>query len=218
MPRFYSIIKNEEYGIGCTGQTVWVWDKNDTVVAKFKDLIYAYISAISPIGDIFVVKSNTGRLAVYSLKDFRLIKKFRFSKDTFPHDEGMCFSSDGKYFLNIERRDDEFKLGISIYDTSDFSIVSKSLFVDRRMIYHIQEVNREFYVLGYMRGDDGIRSYDFVAKYRDNDMCDMKKITESEGEFYYAHLFQTMFGSMLNDGQKIKKVYTLADLWSYYNN
>ena len=81
MPLFKSIIKNENYSIGCTGQTVWVWDKNDTVIAKFKDLIYAYRALISPRGDIFIVRSNDGRLAVYSLENLLLIKKFRFSKE-----------------------------------------------------------------------------------------------------------------------------------------
>ena len=80
MPRFKSIIENEKYGVGCTGQTVWVWDKNDTVIAKFKDLIYAYRAAFSPRGDIFVVKSTEAWLAVYSLETMSLIKKFRFSK------------------------------------------------------------------------------------------------------------------------------------------
>ncbi len=66
MPRFCSIVGNEKYSVGCTGQTVWVWDKSDTVLAKFKDINYAYKAAISPKNDIFVVKSTSGKLAVYS--------------------------------------------------------------------------------------------------------------------------------------------------------
>ena len=65
MPQFKSIVKNERYSIGCTGQTVWVWDKNNTVIAKFKDLFYAYRAMISPRGDIFIVRSNEEKLIRY---------------------------------------------------------------------------------------------------------------------------------------------------------
>ena len=101
MPSFYSIIENESFRIGCTGQAVWVLDKTDAVLAKFKDLIYAYRAAISPRGDLLVVKGGQGRLAVYSLKELSLIKKFRFSKVNHGQDDGFCFSPDGKQLPNM---------------------------------------------------------------------------------------------------------------------
>ena len=102
MLRFYNVIENEQFRIGCTGRTVWVFDKNGTVLAKFKDLNYAYQAAISPRGDLLAVKSGQGWLAFYSLKELALVKKFRFSRVNFAQDDGFCFSSDGKYLLNLD--------------------------------------------------------------------------------------------------------------------
>lgn len=39
LPRFVSYISNGIYDIGCTGQTVCVYDKHGAELAKFKDLI-----------------------------------------------------------------------------------------------------------------------------------------------------------------------------------
>ena len=217
MPRFKSIIENEKYGVGCTGQTVWVWDKNDTVIAKFKDLIYAYRAAFSPRGDIFVVKSAEAWLAVYSLETMSLIKKFRFSKAHYAQDDSFCFSPDGKYLLNVERYGDDLHSAIAVYNTSDFSLSSRLIVDECMMLSHIQQVGGEYYLLGFMRDSDGVISYGFVAKYKDDEICDIMKITNAEREFYNEHLDQTMFGLWLDDKMQIKRVHTLADLWSYYS-
>ncbi len=214
MPSFCSIVENEKYSVGCTGQTVWVWDKTDTVLAKFKDLIYAYHAAISPRGDMFAVKSTDGRLAVYSLGTMALIKKFRFSKVNCAQDDGFCFSSNGKYFLNIERHREDCRSALSVYNTEDFSL-SSSIFLDGdTMISHIQEVGGEYYVLGFIRRN---AISHFVAKFKNDEICDVMHISEREYDFYCEHLEQTMFGSNLNDGQKIDFVHTLAVIWNYYN-
>ena len=47
MKNFWSYIENGKYSIGCTGQTVYVYDQNGTELAKFKDLPYAYKAAFS---------------------------------------------------------------------------------------------------------------------------------------------------------------------------
>ena len=39
-PSFWSLISNGEYTVGTTGQTVYVYDSNNTELAKFKDLKY----------------------------------------------------------------------------------------------------------------------------------------------------------------------------------
>ena len=80
MPSFWSYIGNDRFNIGCTGQTVYVYDKAGKELARFKDLIYAYLPVISPRGDHFVVKTTDGRMAVYSLETLSLVKKFRYSK------------------------------------------------------------------------------------------------------------------------------------------
>ena len=80
MKNFLGYASNGEYSVGCTGQTVYLFNKDGNELAKFKDLKYAYSPIISPDGKIFVVKSTEGRIAVYSLESVSLIKKFRFSK------------------------------------------------------------------------------------------------------------------------------------------
>ena len=97
--KFWTFIGNDKYDIGLTGSTVYVYDKNGTELATFKDLTYAYNAVISPLGDIFVVKTTDGRMAIYSFEPLKLVKKFRFSKIDGGQDENMVFSPDGKYFV-----------------------------------------------------------------------------------------------------------------------
>lgn len=214
MPQFKSIIKNENYRIGCTGQTVWVWDKNDTVIAKFKDLIYAYRALISPRGDIFIVRSSEGRLAVYSLENLSLIKKFRFSKEEESGDYGCCFSPDGKYFFNIEKYKSCWNSTLAIYDTSDFSLVSRIIMGERMHLSEMQIVDGECFVLGYTRGEDGVGDKFFVAKFRDNKLRDAVKISESDYWFHIENISQTVFGDKLS--HRGLPEYTLARIWSCY--
>lgn len=215
MPNLKSIVENEQYRIGCTGQTVYVYDKNGAELGKFKDLIYAYTAAISPLGNIFVVKSQEGRLAVYSLETMSLLKKFRFSKVNYSQDDGCCFSPDGKYFLNVERQGDDLHSAISVYAVSDFSLVSRIFLGESMMIEHIQELDGEYYVLGFLRGDDGVITSPFVAKYKNGAICDVKRITNAESEFYWEHIYRTMFGWWQNDNKKPCIVHTLGKLWSF---
>lgn len=39
MPQFWSCIGNDQFNIGCTGQTVYVYDKAGKELARFKELI-----------------------------------------------------------------------------------------------------------------------------------------------------------------------------------
>ena len=210
LPRFVSYISNGIYDIGCTGQTVYVYDKNGTELGKFKDLIYIYYAVISPCGDIFVVKSTDGRLAVYSLERLSLIQKFRFSKVNYAQDDGFCFSADGKYFINIERQGDDLHSAISVYDTSDFLRVSQFLLGDRGMVDYIEQVNNEFYVFGFWRDSDLIITKNFVAKYKDGKICEPVNISQNEYEYYNELLLNK------KKGESVKN-HTLATLWNSYN-
>ena len=215
MPRFYNIIENENFQIGCTGETVWVLDKSDTVLAKFKDLSYAYRAAISPRGDLLAVKGGQGRLAIYSLKELSLIKKFRFSKVNYGQDDGFCFSSDGKYLLNIERHDDDLHSAISVYDTADFSLVSRVSQGKNMMIEHIQEVDGNYYVLGFLRGDDLVFQSYCIAKYENGCICDAFEITETEHDLYRKDLDHLVFGELNDDFKGADPVHTIGELWAY---
>lgn len=92
MKKYWAYISNGQYSVGTTGQSVFLLDKDGKKLNCFKDIIYAYTPMFSPNGKIFVVKSTDGRLAVYSLITYSLIKKFRYSKVDGAQDDGFCFS------------------------------------------------------------------------------------------------------------------------------
>lgn len=187
MRSFWSYVSNGTFSVGCTGQTVYVYDKSGNELAKFKDLIYAYLPVISPDGKQFVVKSTDGRLAVYSLETLSLIKKFRFSKVNCAQDGGCCFSSDGSLFYNVESHIDDLHCSISVYEAGLFSKISQYDFDAADMITEIEydaESDTCFF-LGNVRGDHGYR---YVAKFSGNDAHDAVRITEEEWWFYTAYM------------------------------
>lgn len=227
MRNFISYIKNDKYAIGCTGQTVYVYDNEGAELAKFKDLPYAYMSAISPNGDIFVVKTTEGRLAVYSLETLSLIKKFRYSKVNGAQDDGFCFSSDGRYFINLERQGDDLHSAVSVYETKDFSRVSQLLLDENMMVSHIELADGEYYVLGFMRGTDRVMANDFVGKFANGQIKNILTISEKEYGFYSDYLYLKMMGfteKAYGDyfSVSLKKIrssdHSLIKLWKYYNS
>ena len=227
MKKFWSYIENDQYGVGCTGQTVYVYDKNGTELAKFKDLSYAYKPAFSPNGNIFIVKTTEGRLAVYSLETLSLIKKFRYSKVSYSQDDGFCFSPDGKYFINVERHIDSLNSAISVYDTSDFSIKSQLLIHKRIVISQIEFADGEYYVLGFMRGADGAITDCIVGKFANNSIKNIRTIPEQERWFYENYLDLKLMGftekayewhEFETSLEQLKIAnYSLAKLWKQYN-
>ena len=215
MKNFKGYIETDQFKIGCTGQTIYIYDKDGGEVKKFKDLIYAYASAVSPLGDLLVVKSTEGRLAVYSLKTLSLIKKFRFSKVNYAQDDGFCFSPDGKYFINIERHIDDLHSAISVYDTRDFSLVSRHMLPEDESVDCIECTDGEYFVLG-----DSKEEVFFIAKYKDNSIFDKVKIPYEEANFLHWHsksniglpipeIYREEYGNMLLKAKHDR----LADTW-----
>lgn len=197
MRNYWSLIGNDKYNIGCTGQTVYLLDKQNAEIAKFKDLPYAYASGISPSGDIFVLKSTEGRLAVYSFSPPTLIKKFRYSIVDGSQDDNFCFSSDGKEFYNIERQIDSLKTALSIYVTSDFSLKKRILDKDYSRVLTGIEYDTEtetVFLLGFFRNNDGTASDFFVGKLKDDELDDPIRISRNEHEFYERYLHLKMLG------------------------
>lgn len=167
MPRFWSYIKNQNYAIGCTGQTVYVYEKEGQELAKFKDIKYGYKPMFCPRKNIFIVKSTAGMLAVYSLDRLELIKKFRFSNVDGAQDDGLCFSEDGNFFYNIERHIDSLHTRISIYDTENFQLINQ-LFTDEnapKLSYIEYDKDRlTYYVLGSSRMRNSTMPNYFIAE------------------------------------------------------
>lgn len=189
MKKFWGYASNDNFSVGCTGQTVYLFDKNNTEIKKFKDIIYAYTPMISPDGKIFVVKSATGMLAVYSLETFSLIKKFRFSKVNAAQHDGFCFSPDGMYFINVERQIDDLHSAISIYNTVDFSRVDQIMLCEDMVLSHIEfdKITNTYFVLGFIRGTNTGYIQFFVAKFEDSQIKDITSIYENEYNFYDSY-------------------------------
>lgn len=201
MKKFWSYIENGSYCVGCTGQMVYVYDKEGNELAKFKDLPYAYTPAFSPNGDLFIVKTTEGRLAVYATATLSLIKNFRYSKVDCSQDDGFCFSPDGKYFINLERHGDSTCNGISVYDTADFSRRAHTLLDKNMGVSQIEAADGEYYVLGFFRNE---YLEFFVGKYAEGEVKDLLRISQQEHDLYDMYL-------RLNANGFTEKAYR----WSY---
>lgn len=192
MKKFWSYIKNDEYAVGCTGQTVWLFDSEGNVLSKFKDLPYAYLPVISPNGNILAVKTMEGRMAVYSLSERKLIKKFRYSKVDGAQDDNFCFSPDSRLIYNIERYPDSLTSRLSVYQTSDFSLAEHLLDDDKKTVLETIEydnVSQKYFLLGLERDKDGI-AYKFFVSYLDGKSLGKRKyIPEKVCDFYREHQF-----------------------------
>ena len=229
MKKFWGWASNDKFSIGCTGQTVYLYDKSGNELAKFKDITYGYTPMISPDGTLFVVKSTEGRLAVYSLETLSLIKKFRFSKVDGAQDDGFCFSPDGKMFFNVERQKDDLHSAISIYDTTDFSLSNQILLGEDMMLDHIEfdKATNTYYVLGFMRDANRVYDYGFVAEFKDNQIKNITAISDDDRDFYrsYKHLEIMGFSEKAYEWSymdceldKLKSMnHTLANLYKHYN-
>lgn len=228
MKDFKGFATNGEYSVGCTGQTVYLYDKDGNEIKKFKDIIYAYTPMISPDGKIFVAKSTDGRLAVYSLETFSLIKKFRFSKVNGAQDDGFCFSPDSKFFINVERQNDDLHSAISFYDTEDFSLVDRFAFGEDLMTDYIEydEMTDSYYVLGFKRNDH-IFTHGFVSKFESGQLTNLTPLSKNEYDFYFSYMYMKQagfttrtFGWNVTDcdiDELIAMNHTLAKIYAHYN-
>ncbi len=198
MPKFWSFVGNEKYDVGCTGQTVYVYLKDGTEVARFKDITYAYTPLISPDGRFLVVKSTEGKLAAYSLETLSLICKFRFSKVNEAQDDGFCFSPDGKYLYNVERHMDSCKTALSVYDTRGFSLIRRVLGDDYSLVLNSVECDDEsgeIFLLGYRRDEEtGVAGHFFVGRLDGDALADVKHISPAEHHRYRVYLGMKMTG------------------------
>lgn len=206
MPSFWSYISKGKYSVGCTGQTVYIYE-NGEEVTKFKDAKYAYDSEISPDLSKVIVKTTDGFLLVYSLGKMKLIKKFRFSKVDGGQHAGLCFSADSKYFINSESHGDGLERCLSVYETADFTLV-KRLFYGRDMYISQIEYDENFdsyFVLGILYRKFRRNKY-FAAELKDDELKNVTDIKEKEYDFY------DKFKDLERSGFTKKKY-----RWSYMN-
>lgn len=231
MRSFETFIKNDRYSVGCTGQTVYIYDSAGNEIAKFKDLIYAYHAILAPDGNTLVVKSTDGRLAIYDLPNLKLTKKFRFSKIDGAQDDFFCFSEDGTRFYNIERQNASYNSCIAMYDTSDYTCLARYYAEDPLTEpIHIEydEEKDAFFLLGFIRNEEShILDYGFVAKFENGELKEPYRLTKNEFDYYrdYKHLEMTGFQSWqganylcLDPDTFQNEKRPLSVLWEHYAN
>ncbi len=229
MRSFWAYVSNGEFSVGCTGRTVFIYDKDNNELGQFKDITYAYTPMISPDGKFVAIKTTEGRFAVYSLETLSLIKKFRYSKVDGAQDDGFCFSPDSKYLINLERQQDTLHSAISVYDTNDFSLVNRFFINETIMLSTIEydEQSDMYFVLGFERGTEGYASKFFVARLVDLQIVNVTYIPQEECDFYRRYIdlkimgftqkaYQWSFLEVGLDELKSKNC-SLAELYKRYN-
>lgn len=188
---FVSLIANDRYQIGCTGQTVYVLDASGNELAKFRDMTYAYYPALHPGGEIAAVYSNKGIMAVYSLSELRLIAKFRVSAEFDTKTDSIpCFSPDGKYLYHVEgRKGDCLNTRLSIYSTADYQPVARLFEQGQKIVFDCIEMDRDgsVFLLGYDRKET--RNDFFVAKLAGQSLRDARPLDSRTYDFYRSALY-----------------------------
>ncbi|MCI9319696.1 MAG: hypothetical protein HFH05_06405 [Lachnospiraceae bacterium] len=219
MRKFWGYISNEEYAVGCTGQTVFVYDREGKELAKFKDIKYGCMAMFSPDGKLFVVKSTGAYFGVYLLDTLRLIYKVKFSDVDGSQDDGYCFSADGKYFYNIERQKKSFNGAISVYTTSDFKRAAMFLDEDKYTEPSWIETGTDgwIYVLGFLRGEDGVICDGFISRFGDNGIEKLCVIPIAEYEYYRSFKKMESYGFTDKAKEMFLLKYTDADMGGIEN-
>ena len=188
---FVSLISNDRFQLGCTGQTVYVLDAAGNELAKFRDMTYAYYPALHPDGEVAAVSSNTGIMAVYSLSELRLITKFRVSAaEAAQTDSIPCFSPDGKYLYHIEgRKGDSLNSRLTIYSTTDYQPVARLFEQGQKIMLSCIEIDQDgcVYLLGYFRKEK--RNEFFVAKLMEQALQEVRPLDMDTYDFYESAVF-----------------------------
>lgn len=197
MRNFKGIASNGMFSVGCTGQSVYVYDAENNEVAVFNEIKYGYKAMISPDGDTFVVKSTHGILAIYSYSQLKLLKKVRFDKPG-SYDGGFCFSGDGSLFYNIEHIDQTEReatiSSIGVYETVSFT-KTKEISVGHGVSLNYIENDRKrgaLYVLGSLANASGYGG--FVAEIKNDEITNAVRITDLEYDYYIGYKGRELSG------------------------
>ena len=233
MRKFWGYTFKGNYAAGCTGGTVYIYDFSGTELAKFKDIPSVYSSVFSPDGNLLVTRSTRAYFGVYSLNPLELKYKIRFSNVNGGQDDGYAFSKDSAYFYNIERQKSSTNHAISIYDTSTFERIAMFLENDNQIepCYIEPDENGQLFVLGFLRGENGVINKGFVSKFDHSGLKELRELPEETFDFYstFKHLELHGFTDKAKewcgfdddddvDMNEIElKQYPLSELWEQYN-
>lgn len=180
MKNFWGYYENENYAVGCTGGSVYVYNRDGEELARFRDLTYAYTAKFMPGTNIIVVKTTEGHLAVYNLEQLQLVKKI-FITGTGAQDDGFAFSPEGNWLYNIERPVVSTRTRLAKYDTKHFEVNEIWFEDDEDMVLTDIEFDAQTnacYLLGFMRDDEGVFDYGYVGEFTEGDIVNRKRLTE----------------------------------------
>ena len=227
MRKFWGTCNNSNYLVGCNGSTIYVYDKNEKEVAKFKDVKFVYRAKFIPNTNILIAKSTAGFLVIYDLDELKLVKKIEVSAIG-AQDEGFIITPDGKYLYNIEKPLYSTKTQLTVYDTSNFEVV-KILFKnnDKVLLENLEfdEERKVCYVLGFMRNLTGVYDYGFIGKLFNDKIIEIKRIDKKRYDYISAYKSWEDNGftdkafewSRLKMEEKIEKV-SLIEIYNMLDN
>lgn len=193
--KYWGYCYNEKFNVYCNGSTVYVYDKNDNELARFKDVPYAYRAKFMPHTNILVVKSTTGYLAIYDLNTLTLLKKIVVTQIG-AQDEGFAFTPDGKYFCNIEKPVSSLHTQVTVYRTTDFKRIA-TLFQNNKVVNFKAiefDENNKCYVLGFIRNDEGFYDYGFFGNLEEKGLTNAKKLSKDDFDYIRAFKYWEDFG------------------------
>lgn len=214
MKNFWGYYDNGTFRVGCNGSTVYIYNQNNTELARFKDMPYAYRAAFMPGKNIIAVKSTAGYLGFYDLDALRLIKKITVTTIG-AQDEGFSFSPDGKFFYNIEKPLTSTSTELSIYETENFTKIKKLFSGNRKMVLN----NIEFddgvcFVIGFMRtNENGAYDHGFVGLLDEKNEC----VSDMIGLTSIAYRLTATYKNWEQSGFT-KKAAQLGHLMEYLKN
>lgn len=170
MSIIYTKVSNDNFTVCCMGQTVYVYKKSGSELARFT-LVKADFAVLSPNGDIFAVKSKDGCLALYSFNELARTATLKFNDKDTQKDKGMCFSADGEKLYSVEYGANGSV--IAVYDMNGDT--TEKLAFDGAEITHI-----EFDGVLFAIGTEGEKY--FVAKDGEK-----KYISAEDYDYYYNY-------------------------------
>lgn len=189
MRKFWGFYDNGTYRVGCNGSSIYVYDPNNRELKRFKDIKNAYKGVFKPQTNIFVAKSTEGSLAIYDLEKSMLLKKIVITRNG-AQDEGITFSPDGKKLYNIEKPFSSTRTQLTIYETSDYTVIN-TLFVDETEMHleclEFSKDDEKGYILGFMRDESGIFEYGFIGRFSRECISEIKRLSREEYIYIQAY-------------------------------
>ena len=175
MKKFYGFFDNGKYQVGCGGGTIYVYDRDENELARFKGLSTTYKGAFHPGRNIFAAKSTNGLLVAYDLDTLSLIRKINIHASA--QDEGFAYSPSGDVFYNIEKPVLSTRTQLTVYDGVTFD--KKEVYFENEEKMHLEHIETypgEIYLFGFMRGESGCGEYPFAARFIDGRVADIREI------------------------------------------